>query len=89
MTAPPARVPEAARLTANPHPAAPSVSIAAAIENLRKREARYQQIRARVQGTTVYIFPGDTASEDAMTFAQAVRRLPGVQHVIVDSGSAR
>lgn len=86
MTAPAARVPEAARLTANPHPASPAVSIAAAIENLRQREVRYQQLRARVQGTTVYIFAGDTASEDAMTFAQAVRRLPGVQHVILNSG---
>lgn len=87
MTAPRARVPEAARLTANPHPVSPAVAIAAAIENLRQREARYQQLRARVRDTTVYIFAGDTASEDVMTFAQAVRRLPGVQHVILNSGS--
>jgi hypothetical protein len=83
--APAVRVPQAARLTANPHPASPALAIAAAIENLRQREARYQQIRARVRDTTVYLFAGDTASEDAMTFAQAVRRLPGVQHVILNS----
>ena len=88
IMAAPARVPEAARLTANPHPVSPAVSIAAAIENLRQREARYQQLRARVRDTTVYIFAGDTSTEDAMTFAQAVRRLPGVQHVILSSGSA-
>jgi hypothetical protein len=31
--------------------------------------------------------PGETASEDAMTFAQTVRRLPDVQQVIIDSAS--
>ncbi|HTU88458.1 MAG TPA: hypothetical protein VMF69_00015, partial [Gemmataceae bacterium] len=80
-----ARVPEAARLTANPHAPSPAVAIATAIERLRRSEARYQRIRARVQGTTVYISSGDTTGEDAMTFAQAVRRLPGVQHVILAS----
>ncbi len=74
-----------ARLTGNPHPLSPAVAISLAVEQLRQREARYQQIRARVQGTTVYLFPGATASEDAMTFAQAVRRLPGVQHVILST----
>jgi osmotically-inducible protein OsmY len=82
---PPARVPEPARLTANPHAASLTVSIANAVDRLRRNELRYQQIRARVQGTTVYISPGDTKSEDAMTFAQAVRRLSGVQHVILVS----
>jgi len=83
MLAPAARGAEAARLTAHPHPASPAVSLSAAIEHLRRRETRYQQIRIQVQGTTVYVFPGGTTSEDAMTFAQAVRRLPGVQHVIM------
>jgi osmotically-inducible protein OsmY len=86
-SAPAARVPEAARLTAHPHPVSSSVSISIAVEQLRRRDARYQQIRARVEGTTVFVFPGDTSSEDAMTFAQAVRRLPGVQHVILSSDS--
>jgi osmotically-inducible protein OsmY len=74
-----------ARLTANPHPALPGVCISDAVEQLRQRETRYQQIRARVEGSTVFVFPGDTATEDAMMFAQAVRRLPGVQHVILSS----
>ncbi len=87
MIAPPGHGPEPARLTGNPRSASPGASLAAAIEQLRRREIRYQQIRARVQGTTVYILPGETAGEDAMTFAQAVRRLPGVQHVILDSNS--
>ncbi|MHB1424591.1 MAG: BON domain-containing protein [Gemmataceae bacterium] len=87
MASPPARVSETARLTANPRPVSPAVALAAAIEQLRQREARYQQIRARVQGATVFVLPGDTAIEDSMRFAQAVRRLPGVEHVIVSSGS--
>lgn len=85
MAAPAARAPEAARLTANPHPASPAVSISIALEQLRRRETRYQQIRTRVQGTTVFVFPSGATSEDAMTFAQAARRLPGVQHVILSS----
>lgn len=74
-----------ARLTANPRPASPAVSISIALEQLRRRDSRYQQIRARVQDATVYVYPNGTTSEDAMTFAQAVRRLPGVQHVILSS----
>jgi len=76
-----------ARLTANPHPEAPAVSITIALEQLRRRDTRYQQIHTHVQGKTVYIYPNGTATEDAMTFAQAVRRLPGVQHVILSSDS--
>jgi hypothetical protein len=83
----PARAPDATQLTANPRPASPAVSIAEAIGQLRHRQARFQQIRTQVQGTTVYIFPGEAAGENAMMFAQAVRRLPGVQHVIVAPGS--
>ncbi len=84
---PVARAPESARLTAHPHTVSPSVSISIAVEQLRRRDARYQQIQARVEGTTVFVFPGETTSEDAMTFAQAVRRLSGVQHVILSSDS--
>lgn len=87
MTAPAGHGPEPARLTGNSRPTSPGASLAVSIEQLRRREMRYQQIRARVQGTTVYILPGETAGEDAMTFAQAVRRLPGVQNVILDSSS--
>jgi osmotically-inducible protein OsmY len=83
--APISRRPETAHLTANPHPASPATSISIALEQLRRRETRFQPIRARVQGTTVFVFPGDATSEDAMTFAQAVRRLPGVQHVILST----
>jgi hypothetical protein len=72
-----------ARLTANPHPPSPAAAISAAIEHLRRSKTRYQLIRTQVQGATVFVFPEGTASEDVMTFAQAIRRLPGVQHVIM------
>lgn len=85
--APPARLAEPARLTANPRSPPPTVSLAPAIERLRQRDPRFQQIRTQVRGSSVCIFSGDTPNEDIMTFAQAVRRLPGVQHVIVSSGS--
>jgi hypothetical protein len=85
--APPVRSGEATRLTANPRLASPAVSLAAAVEHLRQSSVRYQRIRARVQDATVYVHPGDSAVEDAMRFAQAIRRLPGVQHVVLSSGS--
>lgn len=82
---PPLREPESGRLTANPHPASPTMSISIALEQLRRRDARFQQIRTRVQGTSVYVYPSDATSEDVMTFAQAIRRISGVQHVVLSS----
>jgi hypothetical protein len=83
----PVRVPEAACLTAHPRPASLADAIPSAIERLRRNNTRFQSIRTQVQGSSVHIFPSDAPGEDPMTFAQAVRRLPGVQHVIVASGS--
>lgn len=83
----PRRVPDPARLTANPRPVSTTVSMTAALEQLRQRDSRFQQIRTQIQGATVNIFSGETPVEDAMMFAQAVRRLPGVQHVVVAPGS--
>lgn len=83
----PARVPEAARLTAHPRLASVTDSILAAVERLRRRDERFHSIRTQVQGSTVRIFPSDAPGEDAMLFAQAVRCVPGVQHVLVASGS--
>jgi hypothetical protein len=86
--APLPRQAEPARLTAHPRPSSPQVvSPAAALERLRRADTRFQYIRTQVQGATVSIFPGETSFEDVMRFAQAVRRLPGVQHVVVASGS--
>lgn len=83
----PARAPEPAQLTANPRSAPLVVALTPAVEGLRRNNPRFQQIRTQVRNATVYIYPGNTSGEDVMTFAQAVRRLSGVQHVIVASGS--
>jgi hypothetical protein len=83
----PARAPEPARLTVNPRSAPPVVALTPAVEGLRRNNPRFQQIRTQVRNATVYIYPGNTSGEDVMLFAQAVRRLSGVQHVIVASGS--
>lgn len=83
----PRRVPDPGRLTANPRPASPLVSFADSLEQTRQRDSRFRALRTQIQGTTVYIFPGDAPVEDAMMFAQAIRRLPGVQYVVVTPGS--
>lgn len=87
VAAPPKRGPEAASLMGNPRPAPSGASLASAIEQIRRNDPRYQQIRARVESETVYISPGDTTSEDAMLFAQSIRRLPGVRHVVMEPSS--
>lgn len=81
----PLRTREPACLTANPRPASAVAALAPAVENLRRSKPRFQQIRILVRDSTVYIYPGNTSGEDVMAFAQAVRRLEGVQHVIVGS----
>jgi hypothetical protein len=76
----PTRTPEPARLTANPRPAP---SLALALEALRQSNVRFQGIRTQISEETVYLYPGDAPADEVMTFAQAVRRLAGVQHVVV------
>ena len=81
----PLRTREPACLTANPRPASAVAALAPTVENLRRSRPCFQQIRIVVRDSTVYIYPGNTSGEDVMAFAQAVRRLEGVQHVIVGS----
>lgn len=83
----PLRTREPAQLTANPRAASTVASLAPAVESLRRHSPRFQQIRTLVRESTVFIYPVDTPGEDVMRFVQAVRRLDGVQHVIVASGS--
>jgi hypothetical protein len=85
VAGPPRRAPESASLTANPRPVSAAGSITSSIEQIRRNDPRYQQIRTRVEGTTVYLIPGDTSGEDTMLLAQAIRRLPGVRHIVIVS----
>jgi hypothetical protein len=83
----PARPAEPARLTAQPRPKQTVAFTVSDLDRLRHGDSRFQYLRTQVQGATVYVFPGETALEDVMRFAQVVRRLPGVQHVVVAPGS--
>jgi len=85
----PFRTTEPARLTAHPRPRPPTVSLVAAVERVRQSQSRYQFIRTRVVDSTVCIYPSpQVTTEDVMAFAQSVRRLPGVQNVVVENTSA-
>lgn len=88
VAAPP-RASEPAVLTANPRTASPPPSIAATIDRLRQADRRFRSIRTEVQGSTVRVFSGDTPGAHVMAFAQTIRRLPGVQHVILKDTSTR
>ncbi len=79
----PSRGPEPARLTANPRPPAPTVSISASIERLRQSDSRFRTIRTEANGTTVRIIAGDAPGEHVMAFARAITRLSGVERVVV------
>jgi hypothetical protein len=83
----PPRPAEPARLTAHPRPAPPAVDLAPAVEALRQNNPRFQRIRTQVSEATVYIYPNKSSSDDVTSFAQAVRRLSGVQHVVIASAS--
>ncbi len=87
VTTPP-RLPEPARLTANPRPAASVVSLQTSIDRLRQRDARFRSIRTEVRGTTVRIYTGENPGEMVMAFAQAIAQLAGVQGVIMQDTSA-
>jgi hypothetical protein len=84
----PSRTAEPARLTANPR-TPPTSSLPAALDRLRQRDSRFRTIHTEVRGSTVRVFTGDAAGEHVMIFAQAIRRLPGVQRVVIQDTSAR
>lgn len=85
----PSRTSEPAVLTANPRTPPAASSIAAAVERLRQSDRRFRSIRTTVDGSTVRVFSGDIPGSQVMTFVQAIRRLPGVQHVILKDTSSR
>jgi hypothetical protein len=86
VAAPP-RATEPAVLTANPRTA--PTSLATAIDRLRQGDRRFRSIRTEVHGSTIRVLSGDAPSEHVMAFVQSIRRLPGVQHVILKDTSTR
>lgn len=85
----PSRASEPAVLTGNPRTAPPAPSIAAAVDRLRQSDRRFRSIRTEVDGSTVRVFSGDIPGSQVMAFVQAIRRLPGVRHVILKETSPR
>ena len=67
-----------------PPVAAPTrpASLAEQVEQLRLRERRFQSIRVEVRDGWVFLRGTVARSQDAWEFADAVRRLPGVERVI-------
>ncbi len=80
--------PKPAVLTAQSRPPISPTSLAAAIEDLRRRDARFRALRTEVQGKTVCLFAGNAEGESVMVFAQALTRLPGVERVVVRDPSS-
>ena len=85
----PSRTSEPAVLTANPRTPPPAPSIAAAVDRLRQSDRRFRSIRTEVDGSTVRVFSGDIPGSQVMAFVQAIRRMPGVRHVILKDTSSR
>lgn len=71
-----------------PHPAS-DPDLAVAVEQLRRGDARYGQVRAEVRGRLIYLGGGRPDRLDVMAFAQAAARLPGVERVVVEPPPSR
>jgi osmotically-inducible protein OsmY len=68
-----------------PRPLASPPSLEATIEALRQKDERFRGVRVEVRQKTVYLRGTVKRWDDAGAFANAVRRLPGVEAVILDS----
>jgi hypothetical protein len=62
-------------------PARPA-SLLEQIDSIRQRDRRFQSIRLEIREGSVFLRGSVTRSQDAWDFAEAVRRLPGVERVI-------
>jgi hypothetical protein len=61
-----------------------SADLGAAVERVRRGDRRFIAFQAEVRERTVILH--GSAGEDLMDFAEAVRRLPGVERVLVEQG---
>src|SRR5262249_38437217 len=73
------------RGTAPPPEAAPAAlpALPAAIDRVRRSQARYLGIAVEVRGGTVFLRAGDAREEDVMAFARELKRLKGVERVVL------
>jgi hypothetical protein len=78
----PAR-PPAEHTTSRAPSVRPAEGLVEAVERVRRAEARFGAVRVEVRGTTVVVHGGEAVGEDVMALAQALRRLRGVQRVLL------
>jgi osmotically-inducible protein OsmY len=67
-----------------PATSALSASLESAVEQLRRSDRRFEQVRAEVRQGTVYLSGTGARTEDIRELAQQVSRLPGVAGVVIE-----
>lgn len=68
-----------------PRPLAEQPDLSSAVEALRRKEERFGRLKVEVRRKTVYLSGTVARWDDVTDLADAVRRLPGVEAVILDS----
>jgi hypothetical protein len=65
-------------------PAAASVPLAQAVEQVRRADPRFSHLEAEVRDRVVFLHGTVTHGEDTMALAQALAKVPGVERVVVE-----
>jgi osmotically-inducible protein OsmY len=65
-------------------PLAQAVSLAQAVEQVRRADPRFSRLEAEVRDKVVLLRGTVTQGEDTMALAQALARVPGVERVVVE-----
>jgi hypothetical protein len=78
LTSPPPAVPQAV-------PSSNGPALIEQVEQLRRRDARFQQVRVQVTNRAVFLRGVVARGEDLMDLAQAISRLPGVERVVLEN----
>jgi osmotically-inducible protein OsmY len=68
-----------------PRPLSEPTDLPSAVEALRRKEERFRRLKAEVRQKTVYLSGSVSRWDDANDLAGAVRRLAGVEAVILDN----
>jgi osmotically-inducible protein OsmY len=68
-----------------PRPPTAPPELASAVEALRAKDERFRRVMVEVRQKTVFVRGTVRRWDDVNDFADAVRRLPGVEAVILDS----
>jgi BON domain len=68
--------------------AAPPDGLAAGLERVRQSGGRFRAVEYRLEGDAVVLRPTAGRPEDAMAFARAISRLPGLSRIVVRGDEA-